>query len=52
MECNYTGKSSQFALQSSVKFHVETSHLIYIANQMTDFYMKCNTGLQWVNLVK
>ena len=33
----------------SVAFHIETSHLICIANQMTGFYMKCNTGLKSVN---
>ena len=26
--------------QPSVAFHIETSHLIYAANQITDFYMK------------
>ena len=35
--------------QSSVAFHIETSHLIYTANQVTGFYMKCNSGLKWVN---
>ena len=34
----------------SVAFHIETSHLIFLPNQMTGFYMKCNTGLKWVNL--
>ena len=29
---------------------METSHLICRANQMTGFYMKCNTELTWVNL--
>ena len=33
----------------SVAFHIETSHLICIANQMTGFYMECNTGLKSVN---
>ena len=28
--------------------HIETSHLICSANQMTGFYMKCNTGLKRV----
>ena len=37
--------------QSTVTFYIETSHLICIANQMTGFYMKCNTGMKWVNLV-
>ena len=32
----------------SVAFHIETSHLICTANQMTGLYMKCNTGLKWV----
>ena len=34
--------------QTSAAFHIETSHLICIANQMTGFYMKCNTELRWV----
>ena len=34
--------------QPSVAFHIETSHLICCANQMTGFYMKRNTGLKWV----
>ena len=38
--------------QSSVVSHIETSHLIHAANQMTDFYMKCNTGLKWVKVTK
>ena len=37
--------------QPSVAFHLEISHLICTANQVTGFYMKCNTGLKWVNLV-
>ena len=36
--------------QPSVAFDRETSHLICKANEMTGFYIKCNTGLQWVNL--
>ena len=32
--------------QSTVEFHVEISHLICSANQITRFYMKCNT-LGW-----
>ena len=35
--------------QSSVTFHTETNHLIYSANQMIGLYMKCNSGLKWVN---
>ena len=34
--------------QSSVVFHVETSHLFCRAKQMTGFYMKRNTGLECV----
>ena len=34
----------------SVAIHIETSHLICWAIQMTGFYMKCNTDeLKWVN---
>ena len=29
-------------------FHIETSHLICSVNEVTGFYMKCNTGLKWV----
>ena len=35
--------------QSSVAFHIETSHLIWTTNHMTGFYMKHNTGLKRVN---
>ena len=35
--------------QPSVAFHIETSHLICTANQMTGFYLECKTGLKWVN---
>ena len=34
--------------QSSVAFHMETSHLICSANQITVFYVKRNTRLKWV----
>ena len=34
--------------QPSVVFHIETSHLICTANQITGFYVKCNPGLKWV----
>ena len=30
--------------QCSFAFRLETSHLICNTNQMTGFYMKCNTG--------
>ena len=36
--------------QASGTFHTETSHLFCSANQMTSFYLKCNTGLNWVKL--
>ena len=34
--------------QPSVVFHIETSHLLFRAKQMTGFYMKRNTRLKWV----
>ena len=36
--------------QPSVAFHIETSHLIYTANQISGLCMKCNDRLKWVNL--
>ena len=38
--------------KSSVEFHIETSHLICRAKQVTGFYMKCNTGPKWVNQIR
>ena len=38
---------NQFQLRAT--FHMETSHSIYCANQMTGFYLGCNTGWKWVN---
>ena len=35
---------------SNAALHIETSYLICFANQMTDFYRKCNTRLTWVKL--
>ena len=35
-----------------VPFHIETSHLLCGANQMTGLYMKCSTRLKCVILVK
>ena len=32
------------SFQPSDAFHIETSHLICNANQMTGFYMECNNG--------
>ena len=34
--------------QPSLAFHTETSHLFCSADQMTGFYMECNTGLKWI----
>ena len=31
-----------------VDIQIESSHLIFSENQMTDFYIKCNTGLKWL----
>ena len=33
-----------------VAFYIETCHLFFSANQMTGFYMKCSTELEWVEL--
>ena len=32
--------------QLSVAFHIKTSHFNCKSNQVTGFYMKCNTGLR------
>ena len=32
------------SFQPSAAFHIDTSDLIYTANQMIGFYIKCNTG--------
>ena len=37
--------------QHCVACHIETSHLICSANQMTGFYIKYNTGIKWVNSI-
>ena len=37
--------------QPSAACHIEASNLIYTAHQMTGFYMKCNSGLKWVNSI-
>ena len=37
------------SFQSSAAFLIETSHLICSANQMTGFYVNCNTELKWVS---
>ena len=36
--------------QSIDVFHIETSHLICSPNQMTSFYIKCNTELKLIKL--
>ena len=36
---------------ASIAFYIETSHLIYIANLMTGFYMKYITGLRWAKML-
>ena len=41
------GMKTPKPFQLSVAVHLETSHLICNTNEMTDFYMKCNTGLKW-----
>ena len=43
---NFSSKFNPF--QSSVAFHIKTSHLISIAKQMTGIYMKRNKGLKSV----
>ena len=50
IKCSKHDPRKYFSLQPNVAFHIETSHLIYTANQMTGLYMKCNGGLKWVNL--
>ena len=34
--------------QPSVTFYIENSYLFCRANQVTGFYINCNTGLKWV----
>ena len=38
-----------YTISASVAFYTETSNFIYIANQITGFYMKCNAELKLVN---
>ena len=42
------------SFQPSAAFHIDTSDLIYTANQMSGFYIKCNWAarLKKVNLDK
>ena len=39
------------SFQPSIACLVESSYLICNANRMTGFYMKCKTGLKWVNVM-
>ena len=36
--------------QPSFAFHIETSHLFCSAKQLTGFYMKRNTELEWIKM--
>ena len=48
-------KNNSFSVnqfQPNVAFHIETSHLFFRAKRMTGFYMKCNTGLEWIKMKK
>ena len=45
---NYVINSFQYI----AAFDKETSDLICSGNQMTGFYMKCNTGLKWIKYFK
>ena len=44
----YLDKIGLKPFQLRAAFHIETSHLICNAYQMTGFYMKSITGLKWV----
>ena len=46
--CGGTGNQLLNTFQPSVLFQIETSHFVCSEKQMTGFYMKRNTGLQWV----
>ena len=47
----YEMKDKINPLTTNVPYHIETSQLICIANQLTGFYMMGNIGRQWVNLI-
>ena len=47
---NYESALSLNPFQPSVAFHIETSYFFCSAKQLASFFMKCNTGLQWVNV--
>ena len=49
-KCSQKDNMQLNSFQSSVVFHIETSHLICPANQITGFYMEYN-GLMWVTWV-
>ena len=38
--------------QPSVAFYTDTSYLFYKAKQLTDYYMKCNTGLRQAKAIQ
>ena len=42
--------SQSVVFQSSPAFHIENSRLISSTNQMTGFYIKCNSELKQVNI--
>ena len=49
--CNFKEQIyNDWNFQPAVAFQIETSHLIYTANQMASFYTKCSTGMKWVEL--
>ena len=49
-KCSQKDNIQLKTFQSSVVFHIETSHLICPANQITGFYMEYN-GLMWVTWI-
>ena len=42
---------SFYPFHYSVAFNIGFSHLICSGNQMTGFYIKCNTGLKWIKII-
>ena len=48
MNHNNQSKSRSNQYQPRVVLHIEPSHLICIANQMTGFYIDLKAGLKWV----
>ena len=45
----YTSSRNRF--KTSVVFHIETSQLVYITNQITGFYMNRITKLKWIKFI-